>query len=235
MRVVYGVGLGPGDPGLVTLRGKQVLDEAQTVYAPTGAKASRSRASEILRAVGIANEKVQSMIFPMTLNDEERRERWTQNAKRIGAALLSGQTAAFVTLGDPAIYSTWGYLSASLNEVAADIETRWIPGVTTMSAAACTLKATLLSGNDRLALIPTPDEIDQLDDVLDEFDTVVLYKVGRRLGEVSRYLADRGLDGCSYFASNVGLADERAHRGLPDPGTAAYMSTIIVRKGECAE
>ncbi len=234
MRTLYGVGLGPGEPELLTLKGRRLLDESSVIYTPTGAIASRSRAADILLGLGIDESKLEPMVFPMSMEDSVREEAWKANAEYIDVSLADGATASFVTLGDASVYSTWTYLVRALARRTSDIQTPTVPGVTTMSAAAAALEIPLVIGDESIALVPTPNRIEDLVPLLESMDTLVLYKVGRRLESVIGFLEERGLAGCSYFASNVGVAAQHVQVGFPDldAGKGPYMSTIIIRTSD---
>ena len=234
MRKLHGIGLGPGEPELVTLKGRRLLDEASVIFTPTGAIASRSRAADILTGLGVDPARLEPMVFPMSTEDSVREEAWRSNADHIATSLPEGAAAAFVTLGDASVYSTWTYLVRALQMRAPDIHTQTVPGVTTMSAAAATLGIPLVIGDERIALVPTPDQIDDLVPLIESVDTLVLYKVGKRLEKVVAFLEEHGLADCSYFAANVGVAEELVQPGFPEPGDrkGPYMSSIIIRTGD---
>ncbi|WP_302081813.1 cobalt-factor II C(20)-methyltransferase [Salinibaculum rarum] len=135
---VYGVGLGPGDPGLVTVRGKDILEEASVVYSP--GRLSRSVATE-----HVSEERVGDLDFPMTRDEDELREAWKAAAAEI-APRAREETVAFVTLGDPNVYSTFGHLRRTLDAFYPDVDVETVPGVSAVTAFTTALGIEVASG-----------------------------------------------------------------------------------------
>ena len=123
---LYGVGLGPGDPGLITVRGKRALDRADVVYSP--GRLSRSVALE-----HVPEERIGDLDFPMTTDEEELRRAWKEAAAAIAPNAREGDVA-FVTLGDPNVYSTFGHLRRTLEAFHPDVEMELVPGVSAVTA-----------------------------------------------------------------------------------------------------
>ncbi len=135
---VYGVGLGPGDPDLLTVRGKQILDEANVVYSP--GRLSRSVATE-----HVPDERIGDLDFPMTDDEDELREAWKSAAAEI-APRARDEPVAFVTLGDPNVYSTYGHLRRTLGEFYPDVEVETVPGVSALTACTSALGIEVATG-----------------------------------------------------------------------------------------
>ena len=123
---LYGVGLGPGDPGLVTVRGKRALERADVVYSP--GRLSRSVALE-----HVPEERIGDLDFPMTTDEEELRRAWKEAAAEIAPNAREGDVA-FVTLGDPNVYSTFGHLRRTLEAFHPDVALELVPGVSAVTA-----------------------------------------------------------------------------------------------------
>ncbi|WP_409338656.1 cobalt-factor II C(20)-methyltransferase [Halalkalicoccus ordinarius] len=123
---LYGVGLGPGDPGLITVRGKRALDRADVVYSP--GRLSRSVALE-----HVPEERIGDLDFPMTTDEEELRRAWKEAAAEIAPNAREGDVA-FVTLGDPNVYSTFGHLRRTLEAFHPDVALELVPGVSAVTA-----------------------------------------------------------------------------------------------------
>ncbi|WP_435180987.1 cobalt-factor II C(20)-methyltransferase [Halorussus sp. AFM4] len=135
---LYGVGLGPGDAGLVTVRGRQVLDDADVVYSP--GRLSRSVATE-----HVPEERIGDVDFPMTRDEDELRRAWKAAADEI-ASRAREETAAFVTLGDPNVYSTFGHLRRTMAAFHPDVDVEIVPGVSAVTAFATALGVEIASG-----------------------------------------------------------------------------------------
>jgi len=135
---LYGVGLGPGDAGLVTVRARKILESANVVYTP--GRLSRGVAAEY-----VDGEQLDDLEFPMTRDEEQLRRAWKQAASEVAPAARNG-TAAFVTLGDPNVYSTFGHLRRTLDRFYPDVELEIIPGVSAVTAFATALDVEIPAG-----------------------------------------------------------------------------------------
>jgi precorrin-2/cobalt-factor-2 C20-methyltransferase len=136
---VYGIGLGPGDPDLVTVRGQKVLEEASVVYSP--GRLSRSVAAE-----HVPEERIGDLDFPMTRDEEKLREAWKAAAGEI-APRARTETVAFVTLGDPNVYSTFGHLRRTLDAFYPEVTVETVPGVSAVTAFTTALGIEIAAGS----------------------------------------------------------------------------------------
>lgn len=229
---LYGIGVGPGDPGLLTLEAARILSAVDLVFAPAPREGTSSLALDIAREAGAVKAEFRLLSFPMSRREDELSLAWGSAAREVGAELDRGRRAAFVTLGDSSVYSTWTYLRRSLEEIRPCTLIRALPGITALGAAAARLGLALVEGEDRLALLPLPPHIAELDRLIPMMDTLGIYKIGSRLGELRTYLGSCGLDSSSYLAVGVGLPRER----LLGPseawdGVEGYLSLAIVKPG----
>ncbi|MFC6718585.1 cobalt-factor II C(20)-methyltransferase [Natrialbaceae archaeon GCM10025810] len=135
---LYGVGLGPGEADLVTVRGKAVLENADVVYSP--GRLSRSVALE-----HVDESKIGDLDFPMTKDEAKLREAWKEAAAEVAPRATEGDVA-FVTLGDPNVYSTFGHLRRTIEAFHPDVETEIVPGVSAMTAFATALGVEIEAG-----------------------------------------------------------------------------------------
>ena len=137
---LYGVGLGPGDAGLVTIRGREVLDAADVVYSP--GRLSRTVAREY-----VSEDEIGNLDFPMTRDPEKLRVAWTEAAAEVAPRARSGDVA-FVTLGDPNVYSTFGHLRRTLDRFHPEVELEVVPGVSTVTAFATAFDVEITAGSE---------------------------------------------------------------------------------------
>ncbi len=229
MRLV-GVGMGPGDPELVTVKAVRVLSTAGLVVVPVMDLDTTGRAEATVRA-HVTHNRVERLVF--ALDDRggatpARREAWAAAATRVAAALAEHGDVAFATLGDPNVYSTFTYLADAVRELQPDVEVSTVPGITAMQDLASRSGTVLCEGTESLALLPLTAGLAAFDEALEHFDSVVAYKGGRQLGRVQELLAGRGrLDGAVYGAS-LGLPDEQLGPLAEAPAEAPYLSTVIV-------
>ncbi|WP_415383545.1 cobalt-factor II C(20)-methyltransferase [Halosimplex sp. TS25] len=135
---LYGVGLGPGDADLVTVRGREVLESADVVYSP-------GRLSRSVAAKHVPEDRIGDLDFPMTRDEEELRRAWKAAASEIAPRARDG-TAAFVTLGDPNVYSTFGHLRRTLDAFHPDVAVETVPGVSAVTAFATALDVEIAAG-----------------------------------------------------------------------------------------
>ncbi len=231
----YGVGVGPGDPELMTLKAQAVLKSAHAIIVPR----SRDTASAGSQALGIAGKAVDlsgkevvEIAFPMTKNKHELESARKEAASRIAAVLRTGRDAAFITLGDPSLYSTFSYLIPCVKKLLPDAGIRIVPGITSFSAAASAMNTPLAESDEKVAIIPAAWGLEGLAGVLEAFDTVVLLKVNNVIDEVVVLLKRLGLEKNSFLVSRASLPDEEVITDVNRlSGTRpGYFSTLIVRK-----
>ena len=222
-----GVGMGPGDPELVTVKAVRVLQEAALVVVPVMAADEVGRAEATVRA-HVTHDRVQRLVF--ALDDRggvtpERESAWVAAADVVADALQDKGSVAFATIGDPNVYSTFTYLADVVREQLPDVEVDTVPGITAMQDLAARSGTVLCEGTESLALLPLTAGIAAFEEALRSFDSVVAYKGGRHMAEVRRVLALHGRLHTAVFGAALGLPDEQIGT-LPD-GPAPYLSTVI--------
>lgn len=237
---LVGIGVGPGDPELLTLAGLRELRAANRVFVPVLDPAERGRAEAVVRAhLGDedAEVPVERLVFaladPVTGPQARRRRHWDAAAERVAAHLReSGGSTAFATIGDPAVYSTFGYLAATVRALLPEVEVATVPGITAMQAAASAAGVTLVEGAEPLTLLPVTRDVTALRDALSRHGTVVAYKGGRRLGDLREAIDRAGALDRAVYAEHLGTADARV---LPlsevdsgGPDGVPYLSTVVV-------
>lgn len=228
---LYAVGVGPGEPSLLTIKALKVLEEARVVAVPKGKAEKGSLALSIIEDY-IKDKEVLELVFPMTDNREVLEEFWEKAAEKVGALLEKGEKVVFATLGDPSLYSTFSYLKSYLEKQGNSFSVEVIPGINSFSAAASLLQLSLVEGDQNLAVVSAPQNISRLKEVLKIFDTVVILKVNKYLEEIMKVLEEMGLEDKGYFVSRCGREDEYFSRDLKGllEDKLDYLSMIIVRK-----
>ena len=247
--VLYGIGIGPGEPELITLKGLSLIGEVTskggTVFVPAGRLVDGSLAKEIVRRTGTDTSNWRELEFPMTTDTAGLEARWREGAEAISAELGMGtgpsrsgpagaDRAAFLTLGDPSVFSTWIYLRREMERHYPEIRCVTVPGIQTMNAAAALMNIPLVEGKEKLAFLPAPDDPAELDPLLSLFDTIVLYKIGKRFPSLRSYLDAKGLGERAWYVERLGLPGEIAVEGtasLPEK-SSGYLSTVILKTGE---
>jgi precorrin-2/cobalt-factor-2 C20-methyltransferase len=240
MTTLVGVGVGPGDPELVTVKAVRVLREADVVFVPVMAgpgTAGPGRAETTIRA-HIPGDRIHPVAF--ALNDtggvtERRAAAWQAAAAEVARAFTAGaRTVAFGTIGDPNLYSTFSYLAQTVRGLVPGLTIETVPGITAMQDLAARSATVLAEGDEPLTLLPLTAGTQAFRDALTRPGTVVGYKLGAAAGptpaEVTRLLATLGrLDG-AVVGARQGLPgqDIRPAADLPSLPAVPYLSTLIV-------
>jgi precorrin-2/cobalt-factor-2 C20-methyltransferase len=228
MRLI-GIGVGPGDPELVTLKAVRLLREAAVVVVPVMSLDEEGRAETTVRAH--TDREPLRLVF--ALDDrggatERRTGAWSEAADRVVALLQAGAgSVAFATLGDPNVYSTFTYLADAVRERLPDVVVETVPGITAMQDLAARSGTVLCEGTESLALLPLTAGVPLLEAALERFDTVVAYKGGRRMPEVLEVLRRHDRLESAVHGSSLGLTDERIGPAAEVTGPAPYLSTVI--------
>lgn len=226
----YGLGVGPGDPELLTLKALRILRDAPVVAFPAPDKGeSLTRA---IVAPHISNGRTEIAIrVPMTTQRFPAQEVYDRAAKELGGHLDAGRDVAVLCEGDPFLYGSFMYLFARLAE---RYPVEVVPGVSSLTACAATLGAPLAARNDVLAVIPAPLDEDDLRQRLATADAAAIVKIGRHFPKVRAVLSDLGLLDRSRYVEHATMDNQRI---LPldqvDPAAVPYFSMILVhRRGE---
>ena len=229
--ILYGVDVGPGAPDLLTLRAVRVLGEVDVILAAASPRNDFSAALDTARPHLRTDVRVQRLEFPMTRDKAVLHEAWRVAAQTTRDVLESGQSAAFLTIGDPLVYSTFGYLMRTLGECAPHLKVEVVPGITSFQAAAARTRTVLCENGETLRIIPGINSRQSLEESLHESDTAVILKAYRNLAAIAEALdATKRLDSC-LLASHVEQPAERVRQGLGGlEGTPPYMSLILSRK-----
>jgi precorrin-2/cobalt-factor-2 C20-methyltransferase len=228
---LYGIGLGPGDPELITVKGLRLLRAADVVFLPTRRADAPSYAGRIAADyLDRARQAVVPLVYPAG-RGARATARWNANADVIAARLPAGQLGVFLTEGDPLLYSTFVHALVPLRERHPEIAVGVVPGVWSGSAAAARLAQPLVDGDERLAVLPATYALDDLPRVLAGFDTVVLLKPTADVPALRAALAEAAAT--AVWVERVGRPEERIVHdlaALPD-APHDYFSLVIARGG----
>ena len=223
--IAYGVGVGPGDPELITVKALRLIREAEVIAVP-GRKAEESVAYRIADAAagGLEDKELVAVYMPMVNDREVIEEEHRKAADKLEEYLDMGKNAVFLTEGDPSVYSTFGYLRKILEEDGYTVET--VPGVTSFCAAAARLGIPLAEWDEPLHILPAAHRTQT---PIDQPGTYVLMKTGRHMAEVRELLKDSGRDASAV--ENCGMEDEKMYRSADEiPDAAGYFSLIIAKE-----
>ena len=233
--VLVGVGVGPGDPEHVTLKALRELRAADRLFVPaTGSGVNRA---EQVVAEHVPGERIQRI--PFAMRDAGERDRsWDRAGEVVVEILRVGGTAAFATLGDPNLYSTFAYLAHTVRALHPSAEIRTVPGITAMQDLAARTGTVLAEGTEPVALLPFTAGEGALEDALRRGDTVVVYKGGRRLPLVLEAVERAGRLPHAVYGERLGADGGRCMPAAEHEGPGPYFSTVIVpaprtgRRGE---
>lgn len=226
--LLYGVGVGPGDPELLTLRAVRVLNEVQVLFAAASPKNEDSLALSIAAPHLRSGVKVLRLDFPMTRDSTILRAAWERNARAVLDVLYSGRDGAFLTLGDPLIYSTFGYLMRAVLEVDDKIEVRIVPGVTSFQEAAARSRTVLCQGAENLLLLSGINGSQRLDQALEAADSAVILKAYKNAAEIAAVAGRSGRAERAFFASRLGLEGEVLEQGCAALQKAPHYLSLLL-------
>ncbi len=225
-----GIGVGPGDPELLTIKAVKALAAADVVIAPRTEKRDDSIALSIAREHMRQDVEILELVFPMVYHAEALSEAWLANRKIIQERLEAGQNVVFLTLGDPMFYSTYIYVFELLQGCGHPIET--IPGITAFCAIASHHGMPIVEGDDVLSVVPATISPEKMEQVMQVSDRLVLMKISKNFPELCNKLQQHGFAEHALMVSKCGHPDEQVHEDVCNAPQEAvtYLSTILARK-----
>lgn len=226
---LYGIGVGPGAPDLLTLRAVSTLEGVDVVFAAASTRNDYSVALDIARPHLKPDVTIERLDFPMTRDTTTLHEAWRANAEAVAQVLRSGRNAAFLTLGDPLIYSTFGYLLRTLRKLAPELPVEVIPGITSYQAAAARTRTILCESGENLLLLAGIQDASRLDAALDNADNAVILKAYRNFSSIRDMLAAHAEQRDTVFVSRLGMEGEIVADSLAEaPDAPHYLSLLLV-------
>lgn len=225
--ILYGIGVGPGDPELMTLKAVRKIRECSVIAVP-GRQPENSTAFQIAVKVcpEIREKELVGIHMPMTKDEKKLRESHKTGAGVLSEHLLKGEDVAFLTLGDPTVYSTYLYLHRMIREQG--FTAKIINGIPSFCAAAARMDTGLAEKNQTLHIIPAAYEVENS---LKLSGTKVFMKAGKNLSKLKEKLVQRNLSG--KMVENCGMRDEMLYECTEEiPQEAGYYSLIIVKEQE---
>ena len=228
---LYGIGVGPGDPDLITLKAIKVLHQVPHIFAACSTKNTYSLALSIVRC-HLNGAGIEHLPFPMSKDPQALQEAWEDNARRVLEVLDAGSDAAFVTLGDPLTYSTFGYLLKTLKRLRPQLPIITIPGITSYSAAAALTHIPLTEGEESFYVVSGALGATKLKEIVEKSDNIVMLKTYRHFDEIYQALEEMDLLDRTTCISRCGLEGQTVVENLRDLAgrTLPYLSMVIIKK-----
>lgn len=229
----YGIGLGPGDPELITVKARRIIQQCPVLFLPQGGEKEDGLALSVIKdMVSKENQEIISLPFPMTLDPVILDKAWGKAAELIAFKLKEGRDVAFLTLGDPLLYSTFIYVYHAVKNIYSQAITEIIPGISSISAASARALIPLASGSQRVAIITGVNNHENLENIIDEFDTVIILKISRSLEYTLDILNKTGLTEKAIVVTRCSLPGEKIYNDvhLLRGKKLDYFSLMIVRK-----
>lgn len=230
MTKFYGIGTGPGDSSLVTVKAVNTLKNIDILYTPEAKQGGESLALSIVKEYIPSNVEIKSRYFPMSNHGTDKIEAWESISREIVNDVKDGKDVGFITLGDPMIYSTYVYL---MERIMDEVEVETIPGISSFSNIASNQNFPLVMDTDPLIVIPCTMEEEKIDEVLEKYDCIVLMKVYKRINLILEKLHKHNLIDHAILVSNSSQDKEEVFtnlRGTKIDEKISYFSTILVNK-----
>ena len=224
---LYGIGVGPGDTELLTLKAARILKTVPVVFTPKSAKEKESIALSIVRPILEERQDYKRLmlvtpIFPMIEDKEELEKIWTSASEMIAQYLDSGRDVAFITLGDPSVFSTYSYLQKKLK---GNYEIETVPGITSFTACAAARNEALVEQNDILTVVPKID--DRVEQILEYSDSIVLMKASRNTAQLEPVIEQKERPKDIYSVQNCTRENEKIIEGFSNE--KPYLTTTIIK------
>src|SRR5918912_4612024 len=235
---LFCVGCGPGDPELLTVRAADLIRSAEVIFAPTAREGKPSIALSVVGKYIDKFAQTVNLVFPMVKDRESLKDYWRKNADQIAREVRMGKKVVYLTIGDPALYSTWIYLQRELKTTYNDIQIEIVPGVTSMFAIAAKAGISLAEGDETIAIVPACYDLERVKRTATACDTVIFLKDGRYFDRVIDMLVESGFPDSATVAIAQNVSDEGELfemkkisdlRGKKGP-TEKYFSIMVAKK-----
>ncbi|MCH7756912.1 MAG: precorrin-2 C(20)-methyltransferase [Thaumarchaeota archaeon] len=239
MPELIGIGVGPGDPELLTVKAVKAIHNADVIMCP----ASREDRPSIALTVVLSlidkskNQEIVKLIFPMTKDKEVLDDTWKKNAKIMAEKVLLGKNVVYLTIGDPYLYSTWIYMHREIERNHPTMKISAIPGIVSMFTFAAKVGISIAEGAEKVSIIPSCYDLSTVKEIAKNSETMVFLKDGRYFDKVIELLKEAGFPDNSIFAIGQDLGTEneiirKLTLGEVNDGTLTtkYFSILVVKR-----
>lgn len=230
---LYGIGVGPGDSKLLTVKAVETIQNADMIITPKTEKKEGSVAYHIASPYILEKTEILPLVFQMVMDMEVVSKQWEENRKLITEKLDEGKNLVFLTLGDPMLYSTYMYIFRALEGTGYEVET--IPGIPAFLGIASHIGMPITEWEENVLIIPATADPKKIDQALSVSDNAVIMKVYKKFGFIQEELRKHHMIKKAVMVSRAGLPDEIIERdldSLPADYQPNYLSTIITKRGD---
>ncbi|MCH8085912.1 MAG: precorrin-2 C(20)-methyltransferase [Thaumarchaeota archaeon] len=239
MTSLIGIGVGPGDPELLTVKAVKAIHNADIIMCPASNEDRPSIAFSVVSSIidKSKNQEIIKLIFPMTKDKDVLEQTWKKNAKIMAETVLSGKNVVYLTVGDPFLYSTWIYMHKDLKENYPDMNISVIPGIVSIFTFAAKVGVSVAEGSEKVAIIPSCYDLSSVKEIAKHTESMIFLKDGRYFDQVIKVLKESGFPDDSIFAIGQDLGTEneiirKMTLGEVNDGTLTtkYFSILVVKR-----
>ena len=236
---LIGIGVGPGDVELLTVKAVKAIQNADIIMCPASKEDRPSIALSVVSPIidKSKNQDIVKLIFPMTKDKKILEETWKKNAKIMAETVLSGKNVVYLTVGDPFLYSTWIYMHKDLKENYPNMEINVIPGIVSMFTFASKVGVSIAEGAEKVAIIPSCYDLSSVKEIAKHSESMIFLKDGRYFDQVIDVLKESGFPNDSIFAIGQDLGTEKEIIRKLTLGevndetlTTKYFSILVVKR-----
>jgi precorrin-2/cobalt-factor-2 C20-methyltransferase len=230
--ILYGIGVGPGDPELITMKAAKILTKVDVVFAAASTKNHHSLAVNIARQHIPESTRVMMLRFPMTKDQTITKKAWQAHSETIINELEKGNNVAFLTLGDAMTYSTFGYIMKYVQAHAPHLKIKVVPGITSYQAAAACLNTPLVEGEESLMVVSGAEGGDRLRTLAGKPENVVFLKAYRNVKDISDAIDETGMYNNSVGVKNCSHPDQEVIKDIKELAEQSpnYWTLIIAKQ-----
>ena len=236
---LIGIGVGPGDPELLTVKAVKAIQSADIIMCPASKEDRPSIALSVVDSLidKSKNQEIVKLIFPMTKDKDVLEETWKRNAKIMAETVQSGKNVVYLTVGDPFLYSTWIYMHKDLTEKYPEMNISVIPGIVSMFTFASKVGVSIAEGAEKVAIIPSCYDLSSVKEIAKNSESMIFLKDGRYFDQVIDVLKESGFPDNSIFAigQDLGTENEIIRKMTlgevnDDTLTTKYFSILVVKR-----
>ena len=239
MSKLTGIGVGPGDPDLLTVKAVKAIQDADMIMCPASAEDRPSIALSVVESIidKSKNQEIVKLIFPMTKDKAVLEAHWKENSKIMAEKVLSGKNVVYLTVGDPYLYSTWIYMHREISKKHPEMKITVIPGIVSMFTFASKVGISIAEGAEKVSIIPSCYDLSSVKEIAKNSEVLVFLKDGRYFDQVIKLVRESGFPDDSIFAIGQDLGtDKEIIRKLrlgdvnDDTLTTKYFSILVIKR-----